>query len=113
MLDQADRGFVRRAGFGQRRHQRREDALQCGDVEHVLRLTVMAPSTVAGILQRGDAAHPAIVVPDGPTMTYGRLRDLLDEAVIALGAPVSRLVIASRSSSPMGRKRSSRSWPRR
>jgi acyl-CoA synthetase (AMP-forming)/AMP-acid ligase II len=44
----------------------------------------MAPSTVAEILDRGAAAHPALVVPDGPTLTYRELRDLCEEATHAL-----------------------------
>jgi len=46
----------------------------------------MAPSTVAEILDLGAAGHPAIVVPDGPTITYAQLRDLCAEAQLALGA---------------------------
>lgn len=44
----------------------------------------MAPSTVAEILGAGAARHPAIVVPDGPAITYGELRELCDEAVLEL-----------------------------
>jgi acyl-CoA synthetase (AMP-forming)/AMP-acid ligase II len=46
----------------------------------------MAPSTVAEILDRGAAGHPALVVPDGPTLTYSDLRELCGEATRALRA---------------------------
>jgi acyl-CoA synthetase (AMP-forming)/AMP-acid ligase II len=46
----------------------------------------MAPSTVAEILRGGAAGHAAIVVPDGPTLTYAELRERCDEAVLGLGA---------------------------
>jgi len=34
----------------------------------------IAPTTLMDLLERGDAAHPAIRVPDGPTVTYDSLR---------------------------------------
>ena len=34
----------------------------------------VAPTTLMDLLERGDAAHPAIRVPDGPTVTYDSLR---------------------------------------
>ncbi len=37
-------------------------------------------------LEKGAPDHPAIVVPDGPSITYGELRGLWSEAVLALGA---------------------------
>ena len=46
----------------------------------------MAWSTVAEILELGAAGDPAIVVPDGRTITYAGLRDLCAEAQLALGA---------------------------
>jgi acyl-CoA synthetase (AMP-forming)/AMP-acid ligase II len=46
----------------------------------------MAPSTVAELLDAGAARHPAIVVPDGPTITYGQLRELCAEAALELHA---------------------------
>jgi acyl-CoA synthetase (AMP-forming)/AMP-acid ligase II len=44
------------------------------------------PATVAEILKSGAPGHPAIVVPEGPAITYGELRGLCAEAIIALGA---------------------------
>src|SRR5207248_329566 len=86
-LDQTfDRGLVDASVFGQRGDQRRQHSSQRGDIEHALRLTVMAWSTVAEILELGAAGDPAIVVPDGPTFTYAGLRDLCAEAQLALGA---------------------------
>ncbi len=46
----------------------------------------MAPSKVAEILSRGAAGHPALVVPDGPALSYAQLNELVGEAVIALSA---------------------------
>ena len=46
----------------------------------------MAPSKVVEILESGSTDHPAIVVPDGPSLTYGELRNRCDEAVLALQA---------------------------
>src|SRR5205823_11806988 len=87
MLDEAvDRGLVDASVFGQRGDQRRQHSSQRGDIEHALRLTVMAWSTVAEVLELGAAGDPAIVVPDGPTFTYAGLRDLCAEAQLALGA---------------------------
>ena len=34
----------------------------------------IVPTTLMDLLERGDAAHPAIRVPDGPTVTYDSLR---------------------------------------
>lgn len=34
-----------------------------------------SPATLAELLERGESSHPAICVPDGPTITYDVLRD--------------------------------------
>jgi len=36
------------------------------------------------LLDRGATGHPALIVPDGPTLTYGRLRELTTEVATAL-----------------------------
>jgi len=36
------------------------------------------------LLDRGATGHPALIVPDGPTLTYGRLRELTAEVATAL-----------------------------
>ena len=46
----------------------------------------MQPGTVAGILGAGAAGAIALEVPDGPSFTYARLRELVDEAALALTA---------------------------
>jgi acyl-CoA synthetase (AMP-forming)/AMP-acid ligase II len=43
-------------------------------------------ATIASVLEAGEAGHPAIVVPDGPTLNYRRLRALVDEAAARLEA---------------------------
>ena len=48
----------------------------------------MAWSTVAEILDLGAAGDPAIVVPDGPTISYAGLRALCAEAQLALNKAV-------------------------
>ena len=47
-------------------------------------LGVTPSSNLGALLNRGDAEKAALVVPDGPTLTYGRLRDLVEETALAL-----------------------------
>ncbi len=35
---------------------------------------------ITSVLEASDAGHPALVVPEGPTLTYLRLRQLVEEA---------------------------------
>src|SRR5260370_12706312 len=51
------------------------------------RLEVVAPSNVAGLLDRGANDYPALVIPDRVTLTYARLRELTEEAAHALASP--------------------------
>jgi oxalate---CoA ligase len=39
---------------------------------------------IRALLDCGAAGHPALVVPDGPVLTYARLRELADQAALAL-----------------------------
>src|SRR6266852_7776519 len=50
------------------------------------RLKVVAPSNVAGLLDRGANDHPALVIPDRVSLTYARLRELTEEAAHALAS---------------------------
>src|SRR5260370_30599359 len=50
------------------------------------RLEVVAPSNVAGLLDRGANDYPALVIPDRVTLTYARLRELTEEAAHALAS---------------------------
>src|SRR5258708_14032788 len=50
------------------------------------RLEVVAPSNVAGLLDRGANDHPALVIPDRVSLTYARLRELTEEAAHALAS---------------------------
>src|SRR5216683_2197809 len=50
------------------------------------RLGVVAPSNVAGLLDRGANDHPALVIPDRVSLTYARLRELTEEAAHALAS---------------------------
>ena len=48
----------------------------------------IAPTTLMDLLERGDAAHSAIRVPDGPTVTYDSLRSQvasLADQILSLG----------------------------
>jgi acyl-CoA synthetase (AMP-forming)/AMP-acid ligase II len=47
---------------------------------------VVAPSTLFALLEQGAADHLALVVPDGVSLSYRRLRELVDEAAHALAA---------------------------
>jgi acyl-coenzyme A synthetase/AMP-(fatty) acid ligase len=42
--------------------------------------------TITGLLDQGPDAQRAIVVPEGPTLSYAGLRDLTSEAVHRLSA---------------------------
>ncbi|HVH65457.1 MAG TPA: acyl--CoA ligase [Candidatus Acidoferrum sp.] len=59
---------------------------------------MLREATIAAVLDGGDAALPAVVVPDGPTLTYRRLRELVDEAAARLDAigvrPGARVAMA-------------------
>ena len=54
--------------------------------------------TIVAVLDAGDANHPAVVEPDGPTLTYQRLRQLVAEAadrLYAMGVrPSDRIAMA-------------------
>jgi acyl-CoA synthetase (AMP-forming)/AMP-acid ligase II len=41
-------------------------------------------SNIGALLEKGESGKAALVVPDGPTLTYGRLRDLVEDAAISL-----------------------------
>jgi acyl-CoA synthetase (AMP-forming)/AMP-acid ligase II len=43
-------------------------------------------ATIASLLDDGASDHTALVVPDGPSLTYRRLRELTEEAAFALAA---------------------------
>lgn len=45
---------------------------------------MVAPSTVAALLEGGEPDHPAVVVPNRTTLSYARLRELTDEAAQTL-----------------------------
>ena len=47
---------------------------------------MVAPSNVAGLLDRGANDHPALVIPDRVSLTYARLRELTEEAAHALAS---------------------------
>jgi acyl-CoA synthetase (AMP-forming)/AMP-acid ligase II len=47
-------------------------------------LGVTPGSNLGALLNHGAAEKAALVVPDGPTLTYGRLRDLVEETALAL-----------------------------
>ena len=47
---------------------------------------VVPPSNIAALLERGAPEHPALVIPERVTLSYGRLRDLTDEAATALAS---------------------------
>jgi acyl-CoA synthetase (AMP-forming)/AMP-acid ligase II len=47
-------------------------------------LGVTPGSNLSAMLMQGSADRAALVVPDGPTLTYGRLRELIEETAIAL-----------------------------
>jgi oxalate---CoA ligase len=42
--------------------------------------------TLFSLLQQGEDDHPALVVPDGPTLTYAQLRDAVGQAADELAA---------------------------
>jgi len=51
------------------------------------KLASVAAATVFEItVEQGAVGQPAIVVPDGPVITYGELHELWEKAVLALGA---------------------------
>lgn len=41
-------------------------------------------TTLASLLSRGRVDEPALVIPNGPTISYGRLRELVEEATLGL-----------------------------
>ena len=41
-------------------------------------------SNIAALLDQGESGKAALVVPDGPTLSYGRLRDLVEETALSL-----------------------------
>src|SRR5450759_4104323 len=43
-------------------------------------------ANISSLLDRGATDKAALIVPDGPTLTYGRLRELTEEAASALAA---------------------------
>jgi acyl-CoA synthetase (AMP-forming)/AMP-acid ligase II len=45
-----------------------------------------ARATIASLLDDGAPEHTALVVPDGPSLTYRRLREVTDEAALMLAA---------------------------
>ena len=47
-------------------------------------MTVEQSTNIAGLLDRGASDKAALIVPDGPTLTYGRLRELTEQVAIAL-----------------------------
>jgi acyl-CoA synthetase (AMP-forming)/AMP-acid ligase II len=57
------------------------------------------PATIASLLDGGAPDHTALVVPDGPSLTYRRLRELTEEAALALAshgvAPGDRVAIVA------------------
>src|SRR5450759_1526771 len=61
-------------------------------------------ANISSLLDRGATDKAALIVPDGPTLTYGRLRELTEEASRAIG---------SRRCFPTARRPSFSSWPRR
>ena len=50
------------------------------------RLKVVAASTLWALLEQAESDHPALVVPNGVSLSYRRLRELVDEAAHALAA---------------------------
>jgi acyl-CoA synthetase (AMP-forming)/AMP-acid ligase II len=46
----------------------------------------MAMTNITTLLDQGAPEHQALVVPDGPTITYGRLRELTEQVAISLAA---------------------------
>jgi acyl-CoA synthetase (AMP-forming)/AMP-acid ligase II len=50
----------------------------------VQNVSVSPTANIASLLINGAADKTALLVPDGPTLTYGRLRDLVEQAAIAL-----------------------------
>ncbi len=47
-------------------------------------LSVRPGSNITALLANGAADKVALVVPDGPALTYGRLRDLVEQTALAL-----------------------------
>src|SRR5919204_3652193 len=48
-------------------------------------------ATLFSLLEHGESDRPAVVVPEGPTLTYGQLREAVQQAADALaGAGVER-----------------------
>jgi acyl-CoA synthetase (AMP-forming)/AMP-acid ligase II len=43
-------------------------------------------ANIASLLDRGATDKAALIVPEGPTLTYGRLRELTEEVALALSA---------------------------
>ncbi len=41
-------------------------------------------TNIGSLLDRGATDKAALIVPDGPTLTYGRLRELTEEVALAL-----------------------------
>jgi oxalate---CoA ligase len=50
------------------------------------RLKVVAASTLWALLEQAESDHPALIVPNGVSLTYRRLRELVDQAAHALAA---------------------------
>jgi acyl-CoA synthetase (AMP-forming)/AMP-acid ligase II len=50
----------------------------------VQNLGVNPSANLTALLNQGAADKPALLVPDGPTLTYGRLRDLVEQTAMAL-----------------------------
>ena len=46
----------------------------------------MIDANISSLLGRGATEKPALIVPDGPTLTYGRLRELTEEVASALSS---------------------------
>ncbi len=47
-------------------------------------LGVIPGANLSALIANGAADKAALVVPDGPTLTYGRLRDLIEQAALSL-----------------------------
>src|SRR5258708_11064033 len=46
----------------------------------------MIDANISLLLDHGVTVQPALIVPDGPTLTYGRLRELTEEVALALAS---------------------------